>query len=167
MYTIMHDRIFWIYLIVTLFFVVIGIGSIIGSADIYTIGISLLWLISNIALMIVIYHTAMDWAPIDPATDSVMCVADPGCMKSSNRIWIMINILFIVLLLLSTLWAAELYNVDAGVLQNLSGIFILIGGILLCGLTMKCTNQLRCALSFWSAVAYLLIWFGLTLYTIL
>lgn len=177
MYVIIHDRVFWIYFIVTLFFIIIGVGAILGSDDSNMIIIAILWLLTNVALMILVYHASVNWGPVDPDGNMQVCVVDSnsGCFESNNRVWLFVNILFIVLLIISTLWAGELGNKDAGPLRTMSGILILLGGLILCGLasglisvalTQKSFYNIN-IVPFWVAVGYLLIWFGLTLYVVI
>ncbi|CAH6420764.1 Hypothetical protein HVR_LOCUS1284 [uncultured virus] len=164
--TIIHDRIFWIYFIVTLFFVIVGMGPIIVSNDPYMLAIAVLWLLANVALMITVYHASVTWGPTDDQ-DGLLCVVDQNsrCFDPDNRVWLFINVLFITLLILSILWAGELSNVDAGPLRTMSGILILLGGLILCGI-ISARSQTY-VIPFWVSVAYLIIWFGLTLYVVL
>lgn len=164
MYVVIHDRVFWIYFIVTFFFIIIGVGSILSSTDPNLILISILWLLSNVALMILTYHASIKWGPVDPNNNSQICFVDnnSGCFDTGNRVWLFINLLFITLLIISTIWAGELRNQDGGPLKTTSGILILLGGLLLCRL-----NNHIYSIPFWVAIAYLIIWFGLTLYVII
>lgn len=167
---IVHDRIFWIYFIVTLFFIIIGVGCILSSNNEYMIVIAILWLLSNVALMILVYHASINWAPIDPESNMQICVADvnSGCFDANNRVWLLVNILFIFLLIIATLWAGELNNQDSGPLRTMSGILILLGGLVLCTLANgKSFTQNVYITPFWVAIVYLMIWFGLTLYVVL
>lgn len=177
MYFIIHDRVFWIYFIVTFFFIIIGVGSILTSDDPNFIIVSILWLLSTVALMIIVYHASIKWGPIDPEDNSQICVVDSnsGCFDAGNRVWLFINVLFIVLLIISILWAGELRNQDGGPLRTMSGIVILLGGLILAALASSrldteyfntfSTNIYN--MPFWIAVAYLIIWFGLTLYVVI
>jgi hypothetical protein len=186
MQTVIHDRIFWIYFIVTLFFIIIGVGAIVTSNDPYLIIISILWLISNVTLMILVYHASVRWAPVD--TDDVqICVVDSnsGCFDPDNRVWLFVNIIFILLLIISVSWAVELGNPDGGPLKTLSGVLILLGGIVLCAFATGKLNYRECrpllgnldpkktglstiyTIPFWVAIGYLVIWLGLTLYVVL
>jgi len=172
-----HDRIFWIYFIVTLFFVIIGLGSIISSNPVILtpevnnlyimLIIALLWLLANVSLMIIVYHASVTWSPTDH-NDSLICVVDSSscCFESNNRIWLFINILFITLLIISTLWAGELYNNDAGPLRTISGILILLGGLILSVIVID--SRINSYMNpFWISVIYLIIWFSLTLYVVI
>lgn len=168
MYAMVHDRIFWIYFIVTLFFIILGVESIVIDSDPCTVMISILWLLSNLALMIVVYHASIEWGPIGDAGLQV-CVVDSnsGCFEADNRVWLFINILFILLLIISVLWAGELSNPDAGPLRTMSGILILLGGLILCSLIAgKQFWYNNYTLAFWVAVSYIVIWFALTIYTV-
>lgn len=188
MHAIIHDRIFWIYFIVTFFFIIIGVGAIITSNDPYLVIISILWLLSNVTLMILVYHASVRWGPVD--TDEIqICVVDSnsGCFDPDNRVWLFVNVLFIVLLIISVLWAAELGNPDGGPLRTLSGVLILLGGLMLCAFATGRLNSQDCShilgnvdpqksvtsygnvytTPFWIAVGYLVIWLGLTLYVVL
>ena len=167
-----HDRIFWIYFIVTLFFVIIGLGSIITSNPVIDnlyimLIIALLWLLGNVSLMIIVYHASITWSPTDD-NDSLICVVDSNsqCFESNNRIWLFINILFISLLIISSLWAGELYNNDAGPLRTMSGILILLGGLILSVIVID--SRINSYMNpFWISVIYLIIWFSLTLYVVI
>ena len=144
-------------------------GAILSSNDPYMIIISILWLLSNVALMIIVYHASVRWGPVD-RNDVQLCVvdSDSGCFNENNRVWLFINVLFIVLLIIATLWAGELGNADAGPLRTVSGILILLGGLLLCALAGGNLFMYNIYIvPFWMSVGYLLIWFGLTVYAII
>lgn len=166
MYDIINDRVFWVYFIISLFFIIIGIGSIIVSNDPYMILLSIIWLLANVILMILVYHASTEWGP----DDSTICVVDSGskCFEANNRVWLFINVLFIAMLIISVLWAAELGNPDSGPLRTMSGILLLLGGLLLCKLVdRKSAGEYLYINPFWTAVVYLVLWFGLTLYVVL
>jgi hypothetical protein len=170
MYDIVHDRIFWIYFIVTLFFVIIGVGSILASDDPYLIIISIAWLLSSAALLVIVYHTSINWGPTYNTDNTPICVIDSnsGCFNPSNRVWLFINVLFVVLLVLSTLWACELSNTDASTLQGMSGVLVILGGLMLAGLLNSHVTTTNVYIApFPIAVAYLVIWFGMTLYVVI
>ena len=135
------------------------------------IGLSIVWVLSNLALMIVVYHGSEIWGPTDPTgQNNMICVVDPnsGCFNAGNRVWLFINILFIALLIMSLLWAGELGNQDSGPLRTMSGVIILLGGLLLTGfIYSKIKAGTFYMIPFWVSVLYLLIWFGLTLYVTL
>lgn len=166
MYNLLYDRIFWIYFIIALFFIILGIGFIISATDSYMLIIAILWLLSVILLLIIVYHGSIYWSP--GPVNNPTCVADgTTCyFEPSNRVWLSINILFVLLLVFSVLWAAELINVDGGVLRMLSGVLMLLGGLILCALSTN-YSYLNATIPFWASVGYLFIWFGLTMYVIL
>lgn len=166
MHIIMNDRIFWIYFIITLFFIIIGMVAILTSDDPYLIIISILWFLSNIALMILVYHASINCGPRNPINNEQICVADINsrCFDENNRMWLFVNLLFIVLLIFSVLWAGELRNTDESPLRTISGILIILGGLILCGLANNFTHYMYI---FWVTISYLLIWFGLTLYVVI
>ena len=163
---IIQDRIFWIYFMVTLFFIIVGVGSIIASPDPNMLIISLIWLVSNVALMIIVYHESLTWGPTDDQ-DSLICVVDSNspCFEPNNRVWLLINVLFIALLIISLLWAGELSNPDAGPLKTMSGVLIILGGLVLCRIST--VRSVSYIIPFWVSLGYLAIWFGLTLYVAL
>lgn len=171
MYDVIHDRVFWIYFVVTFFFIVIGISSIVVSNNSALIAISIFWLLSSIALMIIVYQASIRWGPKDPFSEySQICIIDTnsGCFDAGNRVWLFINLLFLALLIISVLWAAELGNSEAGPLRSMSGVLILLGGLLMARLAITGNIYFDvCTIHFWIAVSYILIWFGLTLYVIL
>lgn len=158
MYTIIYDRIFWIYFIVTFFFIIIGMTFILSSTVSYMIPISILWLLSNVFLMIIFYHASIRWQP----GSYDICVLDSNseCFNPSNRIWLFVHFLFILLLIFAVLWAGELGNTNASLIKSLSGIFILLGGLLL----FKFSSVSQFTLPFYISIFYLLIWFILSFY---
>ncbi len=161
-YAVFTDRIFWIYFIVACFFIIIGVSLIVASNDPHYILLTVLWVISIIALMIVVYY-----ASIDCCYNKNLCFvdADVSCLQPNNYMWIFVNILFLALLILSCLWAGELNNADSGSLRYMSGILILIGGLILTchGLTPSPSN----IIPFLIAIGYIILWFGMTLYVVL
>jgi hypothetical protein len=171
MYAIIHDRIFWIYFVVTLLFIVIGMCSIISSNDPNRIFISMGWLFANILLMILVYHASIEWGPNDPrAKYAQICFFDKNsnCWAPANRTWLFINLIYVVLLIMAILWAGELNNTDGSPLRTMSGVITLLGGIILCNL-IQCkgtgsTYYNNYIIPFWIGVVYLVIWFALTLY---
>lgn len=170
MHIITNDRIFWIYFIITLFFVIIGMSTIVISDDPYLIVISILWFLSNVALMILVYHVSINWGPKNPSNNEQICVVDTNsqCFDENNRTWLLVNLLFIILLIFSVLWAGELRNTDESPLRTISGIVILLGGLILCALAKGNNFMYHIYITpFWVAIAYLLIWFGLTLYVVI
>jgi hypothetical protein len=133
--------------------------------------LSVLWLLSNVSLMILAYHASISWAPRTSDEENIqICVidADSGCFDPANRVWLFINVLFVILLVISVLWAAELENPDAGPIRTMSGIMILLGGLLLCKLINDNRFNYDVYITpLWVAILYLLIWLGLTIYTVL
>lgn len=150
MYTIITDRIFWIYFIIALFFIIIGVGLIMSSTEPNIIAISIIYLISILALLIIVYY-----AHILNSNNEI----------DNNYINIFINVIYLSLLIVSTLWAAELNNLDGGPLRTISGILILLGGLLLFSLTTN--NYDMYTISYWIALMYIIIWISLTLYVII
>jgi len=165
-YTILNDRIFWIYFIVTLFFVIIGLNFILSSTNSYMLIIGVIWLLTNVALMIMVYHASTIWGPTDENNvPTTICFVDYNshCVEAGNNVCLFINIVFILLLIFSVLWAGELSNTENSPLRTMSGVLILLGGLLLCNL-VKTKNLI---IPFWYGIAYLIMWFGLTLYVVI
>lgn len=146
MYTIITDRIFWIYFIIILFFLIIGSGLIIVSNDVNLITITILWIISNLALLIIVYYAHEYY-------------------YENNRYWVFINALFIALLVIATIWAGELGNNNAGPLRVMSGILILLGGLILYSLSND--EYEKYIIPYWLSIGFLLLWLGFTLYVAL
>ena len=124
---IIYDRVFWIYFIIALFFVIVGMSLIMSSNDPYLIYVSVIWLIANVALIILAYQTSIVWGPKNSNNGELVCFVDKDsrCFDSKNRVWLFVNLIFIVILILQVLWASELYNVgNYG--RTLIGVFILI-----------------------------------------
>lgn len=161
-----EDRIFWIYFIVTIFFIIVGTFSLIQTSSPWII---VLWFLSNLALMIIVYHTTAWCAPMDTAGDYV-CVIDEDscCFDPNNRIWLLINILFIILLVTSVVWAGAKEN-------NVIGIIMLFLGLIFLILITKRIDEkyehskvfTKCHIPFWMYVFYITIWTILTLNTII
>lgn len=146
MYTIITDRVFWIYFIVVLFFLIIGSELIVTSNDENLISITILWIVSNLALLIIVYYAHEYY-------------------YQQNTYWIFINALFIALLVVSTIWAGELGNNNAGPLRVMSGILILLGGLILYSLSNNEYDSYT--IPYWISIGYLLLWSGFTLYVTL
>lgn len=142
MYNLFHDRTFWIYFIITLFFIIIGLASII-SANVNP-AIAIFWLIANVALMILIYHASTQFS------------------GDFTVYYIFVNMLFLVLLIISIVWTGELKS-DTPLVRSGAGILSLLGGLIICKLATMAeyTSYIQ---PIWIAIAYLLIWFGLTWY---
>lgn len=158
---IIQDRIFWIYLIITLFFTIIGI-TFISHSNRDIVIISILYLIANTSLLFIIYYASNHLQ-----SDNV-CIIDKNsdCFNPNNRIWLFINLIYIIILILSILWACELNN-DNNV-KSISGILILIGALLICGLGIirKYRDNNILLSPFWYSIIYLSIWFVLTIYVL-
>lgn len=159
MYGVVNDRVFWIYFIVTLFFIIIGIGSIMSTYNTHTVVLSVIWLLASIVLTIIIYYASLIWGPANPG----VCVVDKdsGCFEPDKRIWLFANVLFIIMLIISVFWASELNNPDSGPLRTMSGILLLLGGLIFIKLVHMHS------LAFWFTIVYLILWFILATYATL
>lgn len=181
MLAFVHDRIFWIYFIVTLFLTILSIASLTTSNNPYTGYLTTAWILSVIALLVLVYHASnisnnsqIEFtellSPEKLATPETY--RNPSSVgyyqQASHGTWIIINILFITLLILATLWAAELRNTEESVWRSMSAIFVLLGGILLTGILNghRIMDNVLFA-PFWVAIAFLLLWFGIALYSVL
>lgn len=143
MYNVIDDRIFWIYVIITLFFIIIGVGLIISSNDPNLISINILWLISMLALMINAYYIYNN---------------------NDSYIKIFIIIIFISLLIISVLWTGELWNKNDNQLLITFSILILLGGFILFSLRTE-GNDINTT-SYWASLIFVTIWLCLILYII-
>jgi len=143
MYNIIDDRIFWIYVIITLFFIIIGVGLIISSNDPNLIAINILWLVSMLALMISSYYIYND---------------------NDSYFKIFVVIIFISLLVISVLWTGELWNKNNNQLLIIFSVLILLGGLVLFGLRGE-SNDIN-TISYWSSLVFITIWLFLILYII-
>ena len=143
MYNIVDDRIFWIYVIITLFFIIIGIGLIISSNDPNLIAINILWLISMLALMVSAYYIYND---------------------NDDYFKIFIIIIFISLLIISVLWTGELWNKNDNQLLIIFSVLILLGGFILFNLRIE-SDDIN-TVSYWSLLLFIAIWLSLILFTI-
>ena len=138
---IIDDRIFWIYVIISLFFIIIGLGLIINSNNKDTIAISILWLIAVLALMLNAYYNY---------------AVNEGYFK------LFVIVLFISLLIVSVLWAGELWNKSNNQLLIIFSILALLGGFILLNFNIDNFNSIN----FWTSLIYLVIWLCLILYII-
>lgn len=138
---IIDDRIFWIYVIISLFFIIIGLGLIINSKNKDTIAISILWLIAVLALMLNAYYNY---------------AVNEGYFK------LFVIVLFISLLIVSVLWAGELWNKSNNQLLIIFSILSLLGGFILLNFNIDNFNSIN----FWTSLIYLVIWLCLILYII-
>lgn len=130
-----HTRVFWIYFVITLFFIIIGLASLFtGNVPAW---ISIFWLLSIIFLMIAVFNSYIE---------------------SGQTAWI--NILFIIMLVISYMWTFELKSQENN-LDAVEGIALLLFGLIISISTTKYT------ISFWSMVIYLLIWFVITVYSLI
>lgn len=145
MYSIVDDRIFWIYVIITLFFIIIGIGLIVSSNDLNLISINILWLISMLALMISAYYIYTEY-------------------ENQNYFQIFIIIIFISLLVISVLWTGELWNKNDNQLLIIFTILILLGGFILFNLRIESSDINT--VSYWSSLIFITVWLCLILYII-
>ena len=164
---IIYDRIFWIYFIVTLFFITIGLYLIFSTNRPNLLGISVLWILGNVLLMIIVYKIIISCSPLD-SSESPICFIDPKgyCFERNNRSWLYINVLFIAMLIVSTLWAEELSNPESGPLGGMAGVLLLLGGLLLYHLSKKLITSSEVYVPFIMTVIYLVIWFVLTVYVV-
>lgn len=156
-----NDRLFWIYLIIAIFFIIIGISSLIMSEDKHVLLIILIWILSNIALLITIYHISLNWYP-----ENKGC----SCFKGNKYVFCLIYFIFVSLLILGILWASKFHDINGGGnWRSLSGIFIIMGGLALLSLSSHCnvSGFTGFIIPFWSCVCFLVIWVGLTIYTLL
>lgn len=163
---LIQDRIFWIYFIIALFFIIIGLTCLSYYNNSYVYILATLWLLASIFFLIIIYYTSILWNPIDDDNLLICFVdADVGCLKSSNKFWLFINCFFIFILIFSVLWTSELSNPNPSFLKPFSGIIILISSLFLFSI---CLPYLRNnSLFYWAFLFFLLIWFCLTLYSVL
>jgi CDP-diglyceride synthetase len=143
MYNIIDDRIFWVYVIITLFFIIIGVGLIISSNDPNLIAINILWLVSMLALMINAYYIYND---------------------NDNLFKVFIVIIFISLLIISVLWTGELWNKNDNQLLIIFSVLILLGGFILFGLRIE-SDDIN-TVSYWTSLIFVTIWLCLILYII-
>lgn len=96
---------FWIYFIITLFFIIIGLGSLITGG--ISAWIVIFWLLSTIFLMITIFYTC-----------------------SNLEQTVLLNILFVSMLIISYIWTFEVRNRENN-LDSVAGISLLLGGLIL------------------------------------
>ena len=155
MYEVINNRIFWIYLIITIFFIIIGIRFLIISNDNNVIIVTILWLMATILLMIMIIHTS---------TDEDISIIDNKCFDIDKRSWLFTNFLFIFLLIISSFWAGEFSNNDEDSIKTMAGILLLLGGLLMCLFIVNKFNNFIYHGIFWISISYILIWLVLTLY---
>lgn len=106
MYSILNDRVFWIYTIITLFVAIIGLVML---ANINNYLLTVIWLLSLLLLLIVIYHLSNHWCP-----NQSLCIIDPDsqCFRPARRMWLIINLTYVVTLILMIVWVGEMANIS-------------------------------------------------------
>lgn len=145
-----YERIFWLYFLITIFFSIIGVGMILWNND-NAWSLTIFWLISNFALLIIIY------------------IASINIWFKDNINWWIINVIFLILLILSVVWAVEFNDVT---IRTTIGVLILFATLILYSFAR--TNESNDFLDtenpsyiLWIIVGYLIIWTSLTLYSVI
>jgi hypothetical protein len=144
-----QNRIFWIYFIIGLFFIIIGMTFIMAAPTPHMLALGIVWMLSNILLLIIVYHIYIAWRD-----------------RAHYTTLLLLNLLFLGMLILSVLWAGELTKAEGSTLQTMAGILIIIGGLFLAGsptAEFNKNNNLIIGL----VSLYLVIWLILTLYVLL
>lgn len=96
-------RVFWIYFIVTLFFLIIGLGSLFAtSAPLWLI---LTWTLATLLLMVATYFTYLEF----------------------NQIW-WLTVLFVFMLVVSHMWTFEVTDRQTDTLASLT---LVLAGLVL------------------------------------
>ena len=175
MYEIIDNRTFWIYFIITFIFIVIGTTFILISDNYYKFIIMFVWMISNVLLLCLIYHssyllspliklkpcsTSENYVSLERYKDCCVIDSDSKCLEPKNRIWLYINILYIIILILSTVWTTEINNLNAKGFLTCSGVIIVLGGLLL---SLHSGNDIIHNPSIFS-IGHLAIWICLSIY---
>lgn len=157
---IFYDRVFWIYFIITLFFIIVGI-TLLSPGFNQESFITILWIMSNLSLMLMVYHASLTWQP-----HTTICIIDnnSGCFQSGNRVWLFINILFITLLIISAMWAGEFNNTTETYLKTTTGIMMLLGGLILFSLSNYNNDNIDSIIILCFTIFYLISWLFLTIY---
>ena len=163
----LNDRIFWIYFIITLFFIIIG-ASFIISSDYDIFFISILWVISNIFLMIIIYQSSIIYCPKNNNKNSCILEENTKCFEKNNRVWLSINVCFVMLLIISVLWISEIQIGNFNQLKSISGISIILLSLILYYyiFEIKKINNSKINLIFIYLLIYIFIWFVLTVFVL-
>lgn len=104
------DRIFWLYFIIILIFIIIGGHTILCSRGQHAGVFLVIWILMNIALLIAVYCAV-----------HVKRYNQAGCAT--------INVIFITLLLLSTLFVDRLQYLNKT--SAIAGIFTILGALIL------------------------------------
>lgn len=160
---ISSDRVFWIYFIICLFIIIVGLIFIVKYTNDYYAALAFFWTLSILLLNLLVYYAAWEWSPY---IEKQICAFDTEskCFEPNNRKWLFVNLLFLIILVFSVLWAAELNNIENSPLCAVSGIIVLMAGLLLVKLSMGRAYK---AAGFWIGVLYLLIWLALTIYVVI
>lgn len=135
---IYHDRSFWIYFIMILFFTILGIWILIISGNRNSLFIGSLWVLSNLLLLYLSYI-------INKVVVNV----------------IYLNILLSVILLSSLFWVGSTSNNNVDTTDTISGVLIILASIILLKMIPKYSNL------FWGIMGYIFLWIFLSLYKIL
>jgi hypothetical protein len=166
MYNIREDRPFWIYFIVTFFAIIVALAVLIPAGS--NVIVIILWVLGAIFLLLMINNIISYHSP-----RIGICLVDSNveCLNPNYRMWLVLNIIFIVLLIFMLLWAAELNNPTAGTLRETSSIIIILGGVYLCGLTWYLLRDMPSDYHINKyilllGVLYSIIWVGFSIFTI-
>lgn len=153
-----NDRSFWIYFIVTTFFIILGVQPLFQNLDIYSV---IFWVVANYLLMAMVYLVSVRLSPRDN-NDCAMCLIDceVDFHSTRNRAWFWINIFYIILLVLSVIWAWSIYDSRLFI-----GAIILIVISIMISICCQCRYEQLCS-SFYLSILYLLVWILLLFYQV-
>lgn len=114
-------RRFWIYFIISLFFIIIGLTLSLNEVkylDSNTpIATVTIWIISSLLLFILVFQ-----------------LSEKSKFYSEKRKiieWSIINGIYVLYLILSIIWISELHNRSSSMLRTIMGVLIILGGLVL------------------------------------
>ena len=140
MQQVINDHIFWIYLVVILFFTIIGVYLILSQTLTRAVPILIIWLLINVSLLVMVYSAInINWG--------------------RSPIRTCINVLFTILLILSLIFIDRLNESDISIV-SLAGVLTLLAGLVMIKMiSVDCVSMV-------AGVVYLILWLGLILYTL-
>lgn len=137
-----NDRIFWIYVVISLFFFTIGSVYLANTTNQWLITP---WFFSNFALCYIAYTISH------------------GFQSLYKKI--LPNGLYFVLMVLGCLWCSE-YNSKNNSFKNILPILMIIGGFYFLVLIKSMLGRIDIfSPCFWMIVAYFFFWFVISVYT--
>lgn len=119
-------RRFWIYFIVSLFFIIMGLTLYTGDAseDVsVSITVVTLWIIAGLLLFISVFRLSERTGFY--SNDEERLITKPKVL------WFIVNLMYVIYLALSTVWLTELNSNSSSWIRTIFGVIIILVGLVL------------------------------------